>query len=138
MRKIVKTVFEREIIRYGFVGLISTILDFAFLNITYILLGNIDNHLWLATASGFLIGTINGYIMNSRWTFQYETKGTEAKKFTKFAIIGLVGFALTELIVLGLAHLLDVDKNIAKLIAVVIVFFWNYFANKHWTFKKHT
>lgn len=136
MKNTIIKLLEKQFIRYGVVGLASTILDFIFLNISFVLLGNSNSFLWLATAIGFLVGTINGYFMNSRWTFQYDTKGSETKKFTQFAIVSAVGFFLTEFIVLSLAHTLDLEKNFAKLAAVVIVFFWNYFANKHWTFKK--
>ncbi len=136
MKKIIDQLLEKEFIRYGLVGAASTAIDFLFLNLSYKLLGNEINHLWLATAIGFIFGTINGYFMNSRWTFKYGTKGAEAKKMTQFTIVGVVGFALTELIVINLASGLDLEKNIAKGIAVIIVFFWNYFANKLWTFKK--
>ena len=84
--------------------------------------------------------------MNSRWTFSYNTEGQEGRKFTQFTIVSLVGLGLTELIVNG--YLGTINQNVAfagreisamnvgKLIAVVIVFFWNYGANKAWTFKK--
>ena len=136
MQKLIDKILKIEFIRYGLVGAVSTVLDYVFLNISAVLMGNRSDLLWLATAIGFCVGLVNGYYMNSRWTFKYNTRGQEAKKFSQFAIISLVGLGLTEVIVLYFANSLGLDKNIAKLIAVIIVFFWNYFGNKFWTFQK--
>lgn len=126
----------REVIIYGVVGAVSTVIDLVLLNGSHKIMGNTDSLLWLATAIGFVGGTINGYFMNSRWTFKFNTEGQEAKKFSQFAIVSLVGLGLTELIVLSFSLKFGLTKNIAKLIAVGIVFFWNYGANKAWTFRK--
>ncbi len=136
MNKLIEKILGIEIIRYGIVGACSTALDYLFLNLSHRLMNNANDKLWLATAIGFAVGLVNGYYMNSRWTFKYKTKGKEAKTFSQFTIISLVGLGLTELIVLGFTNSGDLNKNIAKLIAVIIVFFWNYFGNKIWTFKK--
>lgn len=127
--------FKLDFMRYGVVGLVSTIIDYIIFNLLFYFLGG-EQYLWLATGLGFLAGTINGYFLNSRWTFAYDTKGKETKKFIQFLIISGVGLLFTEAIVLGLAKVIDLDRNIAKAVAVVVVFFWNYFANKYWTFKK--
>jgi len=132
----IKRFSRHDFIKYGMVGALSTVLDFAVFNLSYKMLGNNMSHLWLATAAGFVFGTVNGYIFNSRWTFSYNTKGQELKKFIQFLIVSIIGLLFTELIVLSLANMISLDKNIAKGAAVIVVFFWNYFANKFWTFKK--
>ena len=150
MKKFAKRALEHDFVRYAFVGLASTVLDVLILKI----LSSIGVYLWLSVALGFTAGTINGYFLNSRWTFRYKTAGQEGLKFGQFTVVSLIGLVLTELIVLAYvrfgAHyltmqsitvLLDSHKwltptFIGKGIAVVVVFFWNYFANKHWTFRK--
>ncbi len=136
MKKLLEKLFKIEFIRYGMVGAVSTVLDICVLKLTYSLMHNDIKRLWLATAIGFIAGTINGYYMNSRWTFKYNTKGKEAAKFSQFATISLVGLGLTEIIVLNLTTKASLSETIAKLVAVAIVFFWNYFGNKFWTFRK--
>jgi putative flippase GtrA len=136
MKEFINKIFKIEIIRYGMVGVLSTALDYLFLNLSHTLMGGANQTLGWATAIGFCVGLVNGYYFNSRWTFKYNTKGQEGKKFGQFAIISLVGLALTEIIVLYFANNVGHDKNIAKLIAVIIVFFWNFFGNKMWTFQK--
>lgn len=131
-----------EVIRYGVVGAVSTVIDMGLLNIVKAFAGW---PVWLAVAIGFGGGTVNGYFMNSRWTFKYNTKGQEGVKFTQFTVVSLIGLGLTELIVNGYIKMIGSDLtlagrtvseyNVGKLIAVVLVFFWNYIANKVWTFK---
>ncbi len=132
-----------EMVKYGLVGAVSTVIDIALLNVIKTLLGW---PLWLAVAIGFAGGTVNGYYMNSRWTFHYDTEGQEGKKFSQFAIISIIGLGLTELIVHGYVGYIDLGMNIlgreisamntGKLVAVVLVFFWNYGGNKIWTFNQ--
>jgi putative flippase GtrA len=131
-----------EMIKYALVGAVSTAIDIALLNLVKTVIGW---PLWLALALGFLGGTINGYYMNSRWTFRYNTEGQEGKKFSQFAIVSLIGLGLTELIVNGYVEYINLGMNIfikeisamnvGKLVAVVLVFFWNYGGNKIWTFS---
>ncbi len=131
-----------QIVKYGVVGAVSTAIDMVLLNILKTWLGWL---LWIAVAVGFIGGTVNGYYMNSRWTFSYDTEGQEAKKFSQFAIVSVIGLLLTELIVnfyvaaidrsLALAGREISAYNVGKLIAVFLVFFWNFGANKLWTFK---
>ena len=136
MKELINKLLKAEIVRYGIVGATSTILDYVFLNLSHSLMDDKDSLLWLATAIGFCAGLINGYYFNSRWTFAYNTKGQEGKKFSQFAVVSLVGLVLTEIIMLNFANGGGFNKNLAKAIAVVIVFFWNYFGNKIWTFKE--
>lgn len=124
------------------VGLVSTAIDIVLLRLLH---QNFGVALWLSVALAFFAGTINGYWMNSRWTFGYNTKGREAVKFTQFATVSLIGLGLTEVIVNYYAVSINQSINlfgqtlsaylVGKLIAVMIVFFWNFFANKFWTFK---
>lgn len=132
----------KEILTYAVVGGISTVIDIGILKVLTIA----SWPYWLALALGFSGGTVNGYFMNSRWTFKYKTEGQEGLKFSQFAIVSLVGLGLTELIGNGYVgtvnqgiSLFDHEigpKMVGKLIAVVLVFAWNYLGNKFWTFKK--
>ncbi|MCX6343785.1 MAG: GtrA family protein [Armatimonadetes bacterium] len=126
----------REMFKFGVVGAVSTVIDVALLKFSHHFMANAPDLLWLAVAIGYAGGTVNGYFWNSRWSFRYDTTGKEKRKLTQFAIVSAVGFTLTELIVLMLVHKHGFGKIIAKLIAIPIVFFWNFSANKLWTFRK--
>jgi len=130
-----------QLIKFGIVGAVSTVIDMGLLN----LLVYLGLPYWASLAIGFAGGTVNGYYMNSRWTFGYNTEGREGVKFGQFAIISGVGLFLTELI--GNYYVANYDaslhilgyeigpQNVGKLIAVVLVFAWNYLGNRFWTFR---
>ena len=144
MKETIKKVVKHDFVKFAIVGVVSTVIDMILLKIV----NTIGWPYWLALAIGFGAGTINGYFMNSRWTFKYDTSGKESIKFTQFVIVSFVGFCLTELIGniyigyfghdLSALGLTIGPKMVGKIIAVIIVLFWNYFANKHWTFRKQS
>lgn len=119
--------------RFAVVGLISTIIDIAALNIAYRLL---HANLYLATFIGFLLGSINGYLLNNAWTYQRLRKRAHTFGLVKYTVIGLIGLGLTELIIDWLAVRSGVNYNLSKLVAVAVVFFWNFFGNRWWTFQE--
>lgn len=126
----------RQMVKYGMVGAVATAVDLTLLNASHHAMNDAKSLLWLATAIGYSGGTLTSYTFNSRWTFRYDTRGKEARKLGQFAIVSLMGMGLTMLIVLPLVHVLNMDKNLAKLPAIATVFFWNFTANKLWTFRK--
>ncbi len=130
----------REMIKFGLVGASSTAIDCAIMLAFRALLHRLmddPSHLKpLIIALGFCGGATNGYFMNSRWTFRFDTKEQEKRKFAQFLAVSLVGLGLTWLIMLPLmSHGVTLIR--AKACAIFIVFFWNFTANKLWTFKKH-
>lgn len=126
MKTMVRTVFGYSIIRFGAVGLISTLIDIGLLN----LFKHWGASLLVATAIGFLAGSVNGYLLNSRYVFQKERS---YGAYGKFLLVTFIGLLITE----GIVHLLEpgMSFNKAKLVAVVVVFFWNYAFSKLWAFK---
>lgn len=134
----------RQMVKYGMVGALATTIDFALLNASHHVLvgasGGAADHgkliLMIAAAIGYSSGTVTSYALNSRWTFRYDTRGKEARKLGQFAAVSLVGLSLTMLIIFILVDRLHLDKNAAKAVAVAAVFFWNFSANKLWTFRK--
>lgn len=121
-------VFKISIIRFGVVGLISTIIDIGFSRF----FGYLGAPIWLYTGIGFLCGATNGYLMNTYFVFFKSKNGIQ---YSKYLIITAIGLGFTEIIVNYLTHSHSLEWLQAKLIAVVIVFFWNYFGSKIWAFK---
>lgn len=117
------------IFRFGAVGAVGTILDYTILNFTHLVLGV---NLFPALTLGFLAGAINNYLMNSFWSFE---QALSWQKLFRFLSIALVGLVFNNSIVYLLSELSDWNYNLAKLVAIVVVFGWNYFANRRWTFS---
>jgi putative flippase GtrA len=126
--------------RFLAVGALGTLLDFGLL--TVLKLAGMPT--LAANSLGFLAGLASNYFWNSRWTFAGQTRAGWAQ-FARFACVSLLGLALNDIIVLGLEGPLgaltgnpDFGYLPAKALATGIVVFWNYFANRAWTFKTRT
>ena len=127
-------------VRFLAVGALGTLLDFGLLTI----LKMTGTPTLVANSLGFLAGLTSNYLWNSRWTFAGQTRAGW-KQFLQFACVSLVGLMLNNAIVLALEGPLggltgDPAHGYlpAKVLATGMVVFWNYFANRFWTFKSGT
>lgn len=107
----------------------------------------------IAVTLAFLVAVTNGFVWNSRWTFRAGEEGDAPvdarKQYAQFVLVNLIGLALNVLIVTVVLTLLPgghtpgghatglqkYNPLIAKLFATAIVVFWNFLANKYWTFN---
>ena len=129
----------QRISRFLAVGAVGTVLDFSLL--TLLKLAGLPT--LYANSFSFTAGLINNFTWNRLWTFNNGVQTDWRKQFAQFTLISLFGLALNNIIVLSLESILG---NIlgqpewgylpAKVIATGVVVFWNYFANRMWTFKK--
>jgi putative flippase GtrA len=126
--------------RFLTVGALGTFLDFGLLAV----LKAIGLPTLPANSLSFTVGVVNNFTLNSRWTFADYRDGRlrGGAQFFQFLLVSLVGLAINNAIVL----LLEVPLGAwigdaawgyapAKFIATGVVVFWNYFANRNWTFR---
>jgi putative flippase GtrA len=125
--------------RFLAVGAVGTLLDFSLL--TLLKLAGLPT--LFANTFSFTAGLINNYTWNRLWTFHDATPANWRRQLMQFTTVSLIGLALNNLIVLSLEGLLGAMFGQpewgylpAKVIATGVVVFWNYFANRKWTFKK--
>jgi putative flippase GtrA len=123
--------------RFLTVGAIGTALDFTVLT----LLKLAGWPTLIANSFSFTTGLVNNFTLNRLWTFG-DVQSDWRKQLVQYTLISLVGLALNDLIVLSLEHVLGLMLRQpefgylpAKVIATGVVVFWNYFANRTWTFK---
>jgi putative flippase GtrA len=100
--------FER-FSRFVAVGAVGTMLDFSLLT----LLKLAGLHTLAANSFSFIVGLVNNFTWNRLWTF-----GDSLQPLGY--LIGHPGWGYLP----------------AKVIATGVVVFWNYFANRTWTFSK--
>jgi putative flippase GtrA len=93
----------------------------------------------LATAFGFMAGLICNYLFSCLFVFQKidaRAKQHKARSFVLFAIIGIIGLGLTEILMLLGIFLAGEARYIAvKIFAAGVVLLWNYLARKILIFK---
>lgn len=92
-------------------------------------------YLWSA-AIAFILGLVTNYLISISWVFQHSGKMNVLQEFTFFAIIGVIGLGLNELIMYVGTDMMHLHYMISKLISTAIVFFWNFFARKFILFNK--
>ncbi len=98
---------------------------------------------WMTKVISSGTATINSFIWNRRWTFRVRDKQARAKQFAKFVTVNVIGMLLNSTITTLLLRPFLPDPSrttfmVCQATATAIVLFWNFFANKYWTFRTHT
>lgn len=132
---------NKEIARFSrflTVGALGTLLDFGLL--TMLKLAGLPT--LSANSLSFTAGLINNFTWNRLWTFRDAAQANWQKQLAQYALVSLVGLALNDLLVLSLETVLGTWLGQpawgylpAKVVATGVVVFWNYFANRTWTFR---
>ena len=127
----------KQFIKFSVVGFTGTIVDLSIYNLLAIGLGI---NIYLSRTISFILAANNNYTLNRIWTFRSKEKRV-TRQFGQFFFISLIGWGLNLLIMRVLQPTVSgienevFKKNIPVIIAIIIVLFWNFFANKHWTFR---
>ena len=122
-----------QLFRYGFVGGVAFAVDYGTLFVLTHYAG--VPYLWSA-AIAFILGLVTNYLISISWVFQHSGKMRVWQEFVCFAIIGVIGLGLNELIMYVGTDIVQLHYMISKLISTAIVFFWNFFARKFMLFNK--
>jgi putative flippase GtrA len=142
-------------IKFSVVGTLGAVIDFGILNLLVQLAGFPKV---AANVCSFTAAVISNFVWNRLWVYP-ETRGDPLRKqFVQFLVVNVAGLAINTAIfyasdrwLLGEAGLLagpvgalalfigmdhfDLAYNGAKVIATVVVLFWNFFVNRLWTFR---
>ena len=121
----------RQFVKFGIVGASSTIIDWGI----YLLLTRTFGLFYLmAKILSFSVAVLNSYIWNRRWTFR-SNDPAKLRQFIKFLTISIVGVVLNALIMYLSVDYLYLNDIYGLVFATVIVMFWNFLANKFYTFR---
>jgi putative flippase GtrA len=121
-----------QFVKFGVVGVSNTLLTFA----VYTLLLKVFG-LWYVAASaiGFAVGAVNGFLLNRRWTFH----GHVGDAFTplRWTIVQGAGLGANTGLVYLFVDGLGIDKLLGQVPATAIVTVLTFLANRSWTFRMH-
>ncbi|MFC1638628.1 GtrA family protein [Patescibacteria group bacterium] len=142
----------KQIIKFGMVGVMNTLVDLVILNIETLLTGITDGLGYtIQKGISFLAAVIFSYFLNKHWTFRDKSKEQEAKKFSQFVFVSTIGMIINvttaTLVVtylkapvnemLQLGFLTDqLWVNIGALSGTAVGLIWNFIGYKLWVFKK--
>jgi putative flippase GtrA len=120
-----------KLIRYAIVGFTGIGIDFS---ITYLFKEYIKVSKYIANSLGFCTAVMTNYLLNRYWTFKAENADIFIQ-FGTFLGVCLIGLAINNIIIYILNEKLKLNFYISKVIAIIVVVFWNFFVNYYYTFR---
>jgi len=133
--------------KFAIVGALGSVTDFTILNLLILFAGFPSS---LANGTGFCAAVLQNFILNRWWTYPESRIHNTRQQMAKFALVSLVGLGINQFVFgfsdellrpywvdwLSSAELgFTLSYNSAKLFAIGVVLFWNFSANRLWTFK---
>jgi len=140
---------RRRFLRFLVVGLFGALVDFGIENLLHRVFG--VPYVW-AGAISFICAILSNFFWNRYWTYPDSRSKPILRQLLQFAIINTIGLAIrvpilrfVEPVVSKLFQMLPgkililppdvMGENLTLAIAVLIVLFWNFFANRYWTYS---
>lgn len=136
--------------RFAVVGVIGAVVDFGVLNL---LIHFLQTPLVLAGTISFFAAILNNFTWNRFWTYPDSRSKRLPAQLVQFSLVSVIGIAIRIPILALLkpvieAFLLQIAPsvlnaltaarladNLTLAVAVIIVMFWNFFANRYWTYS---
>lgn len=120
--------FFKQFGKYFIVGGIAFVVDAGLL---WVLTEYMKVHYVLSATLSFTAGLITNYFLSVIWVFidrKYRSRMTE---FFIFSIIGMIGLAINDFFLFLITEIVGIHYMISKMVIVLIVFLWNFFARKY-------
>jgi putative flippase GtrA len=102
----------------------------------------------LANTISFSLAVLSNFTLNRYWTYPESRTKKKRLQLPQFALVSIVGliinnviFALTTPLFDRLLDILEfIPESIdgympAKILATIVVLFWNFFVNRYWTYR---
>jgi putative flippase GtrA len=135
--------------RFAMVGIIGAVVDFGVMNLLTRLF---HFPLVLAGTISFIAAVLSNFTWNRYWTYPDSRSKTITHQLVTFSIVSVLGLAIRVPLLAILEPIaerlftrfsmalpfFDVNfyaDNVVLAIAVIIVMFWNFFANRYWTYN---
>jgi putative flippase GtrA len=136
-------------LRFLVVGTFGAIVDFGIENLLHRLFGM--PYVWAGTIS-FICAILSNFFWNRYWTYPDSRSKPLFRQLLQFAVINTIGLVIRipilrflEPVISRLCSMLPqkllvlppdaMGENLTLAIAVLIVLFWNFFANRYWTYN---
>ena len=142
-------------LKFCVVGVIGTAIDFGVFNLMH---NFFHLHKVAANTISVSAAIVNNYVWNRYWVYPETRSQRGGRRFAQFVVVSVMAWALntgilwsTDRYIFGEAGMLAalgaraaavagvehsvLSSNAAKVIATGIVLFWNFFANRMWTFR---
>jgi len=116
-----------QLFRYTLVGGTAFVVDFGALAVLVKYLG--VHYLWAAGIT-FVLGLVTNYALSIAWVFDKRALKNWPAEFTVFALLGVMGLGLNELLMFVLTGLAGLDPLASKMVSTAVTFLWNFISRK--------
>ncbi len=141
---------RHRFLRFAVVGVIGAVIDFGVANL---LIKLIHARLVVAGTISFICAILSNFTWNRYWTYPDSRSKPIHRQLTQFFLINTMGLLIRIPILryleppmesiadqYGIQWLPYIDSkmvgdNFTLALAVIIVMFWNFFANRYWTYS---
>ncbi len=104
----------------------------------------------IASAISFAAAVCSNFLWNRYWTYPDSRSRSRRRQFTMFFIVSVIGVliripivflttplfrSMVESVGALQAYTTRLADNLSLGVAVLVVLFWNFFANRHWTYN---
>lgn len=121
----------RQFIKFCLVGASNVTIDFS---IFLLLTGVAHLHYLQANLGSFVVAVSWSFYANRRWTFRHQV-GDPRRQYLRFTLTNLAGLLIQSTLLYLLHERALMDVRVAKVIAIFVTTFWNFFMTKFWTFR---
>jgi len=124
----------RHFVKYGIVGASNTLLTFV---IYYVLVRGLGVDYLAALLIGYLVGSLNSYILNRRWTFRAGHLAHTVAG-TRFAVVQACAIVANLALLYVFVHDLHLPRIASQAILTIPVLAVTFFINRAWSFAHPT
>ena len=146
----IKTFFKSRFLKFSIVGFSGTIVDIGISNLLRFLFNFPEI---LSISISFVLAVINNFHWNRIWTYPELKNNQTISQLAKFAAISIIGYIIrTPLFsffekpitdfsasIFDNGFFLDtkiIAHNLTLILVIIIVLFWNFLANRFWTYRE--
>lgn len=119
----------KQMVSYGIIGCIASGTDFVLFSTLVYAFGMLD---MVANILSVCAGITISFFLNRHFTF--KLKDRVARRYVTFFCVGMVGLALSELILFG-GKSIGLEPFITKLVSIIIVAVVQFLLNKFVSFR---
>lgn len=121
-----------QILKFGVVGIIATVIDFGVL---YVLSQPLGMNPVISAGISFCVSLVFNYVASMRYVFTHREDMSRSREFVIFLVLSLIGLAINEAIMAaGVAVLGNSALAVmgTKVLATAIIMVWNFVSRKKW------
>jgi len=128
----------KRFFKFAIVGTVGFMIDVSVLNIMHKVAG------WplvAANSLSFTLAVLSNFTWNRLWTFPESRTRRKRRQLPQFTLVNVIGLMINTIVLLTIKALLShfvpdpFDYNLAKVTATIVVLFWNFGANRLWTYR---